>query len=152
MTGKDYAKEALKRGVIGVGIGLPSALAIFFIIYFSIRAGLGQDNAEMNNILYMMKLCLSFFLTCFIFSASTIVYQIEKLPLAYATGIHFTAIFSCWMLCAYLGRWVEGPWYTWLIAAGTFILFYIFIWLLTVHIQKKKAAEITKKLQSNNQN
>jgi hypothetical protein len=76
---------------------------------------MGEQNAEMNNIAYMAKLCLSFFLTCFIFAASTIVYQIEKLPLAYAT-----AIFVCWMLCAWLGNWIGGAWYSNLIATGIF--------------------------------
>src|SRR5574344_1960615 len=115
MNTKIIIKSALKRGVIGVGIGMPIALAIFFIIYFSIAAAMGEQNAEMNNIAYMAKLCLSFFLTCFIFAASTIVYQIEKLPLAYAT-----AIFVCWMLCAWLGNWIGGAWYSNLIATGIF--------------------------------
>jgi hypothetical protein len=149
MSAKDYVKAALKRGVVGVGIGLPAALAIFFIIYFSIAAGTGEQNPEMNNIAFMAKLCLSFFLTCFIFSSATIVYQIEKLPLAYATGIHFTAIFVCWMLCAWLGNWVGGVWYSWLIAAGCFILVYVVAWLLAVRSQKKKAASITEKLKDN---
>lgn len=149
MNAKAYIKDALKRGVIGVGIGLPAALAVFFIIYFSIAAALGGENPEMNNIAYMAKLCLSFFLTCFVFAASTIVYQIERLPLAYATAIHFTAIFVCWMLCAWLGNWIGGSWYSWLIATGTFILIYIVTWLSIVHAEKKKAAAITEKLKNN---
>jgi hypothetical protein len=148
MNAKIYVKSALKRGVIGVGIGLPIALAIFFIIYFSIAAATGGDNPEMNNIAFMAKLCLSFFLTCFIFAASTIVYQIEKLPLAYATAIHFTAIFACWMLCAWLGDWIGGAWYSYLIAAGIFVLIYVVVWLISVQAQKKKAAAITAKLKS----
>jgi preprotein translocase subunit YajC len=149
MNAKITIKSALKRGVIGVGIGMPIALAIFFIIYFSITAATGKQNAEMNNIAYMAKLCLSFFLICFVFAASTIVYQIEKLPLAYATAIHFTAIFACWMLCAWFGGWIGGAWYSWLIAMGTFILIYIIVWLSIVRSQKKKAAAITKKLKDN---
>jgi hypothetical protein len=145
-TAKDYVKEALKMGVIGTGIGMPLALAIFFIIYFSIKAATGSDNADMNNIFFMMKLCLSFFLTCFIFASSQIVYRIEKLPLAYAIGIHFTSIFVCWMLCAWLGNWIAGPWYAWLIAAGVFIVTYAIIWLIVYQTQKKKAQEITERL------
>ena len=97
----------------------------------------------------MAKLCLSFFLTCFIFASSTIVYQIEKLPLAFATAIHFTAIFACWMFCAWLGDWIGGAWHSWLIAVGTFILIYIIAWLSIVRSQKKKAAAITEKLKNN---
>jgi magnesium-transporting ATPase (P-type) len=146
MTGKEIVRKALHRGIIGVGIGMPLAFAIFFIIYFSIKAALGDDNPEMNNMVFFLKLSASFFLTCFVFSSSTIVYQIEKLPIVWAIGIHFTSIFACWMFCAWLGNWIDGPWYAWLIATGSFIACYAIIWIIVYFTEKKKAAQITEKL------
>ncbi|MCI1734836.1 MAG: DUF3021 domain-containing protein [Bacilli bacterium] len=146
---KEIVKEALHRGTIGVTIGVPTAFLIFYIIYISIKyATGGTDNAEMNTMAYMLRLFISFYVTCFLFAASTVVYQIEKLPLVHATAIHFATIFSCWMLCAWLGDWVDTKtaWYSWLIAAASFIVIYAVVWAITYHVQKKSVAKINEKL------
>lgn len=145
---KKYWFDALKRGMVGVTIGLPVSLIIFLVIYLIIKYTTGgQDNLEMNTMYYAFRLVASFYITCFIFAASTEVYKIEELPIKYAILIHFSCIFICWFSCAALANWIDVTnWISWIIAIGSFIVVYIIVLSIIFAVNKRRVKMINEKL------
>ena len=96
---KQYCKEFLKRGLLAAAGG-PVILAI---IYGCLGAA-GQVTSLAPGEVCMGILTVT--LMAFIAAGIGVVYQIERLPLLFATGIHAVALYLDYLLIYLLNNWI----------------------------------------------
>lgn len=96
---KQYCKEFLKRGLLAASGG-PVILAI---IYGCLGAT-GQVSSLAPGEVCMGILTVT--LMAFIAAGIGVVYQIERLPLLFATGIHAVALYLDYLLIYLLNSWI----------------------------------------------
>ena len=92
---------------------------------------------------------LSISLMAFIAGGVTTVYQIESLPLLSAILIHGGALYLDYLIMYLLNDWIARDLRAILTFTVIFIIGYALIWLFIFLYNRRKAAQISKKLPGN---
>ena len=136
-----HVKEFLKRGLMAAGGG-PGVIAIVYGI-------LGATGAVES--LTPGQVCLEILtvtLLAFIVAGTTVVYQIEKLPLGWAITLHGISLYAAYILTYLINGWLQRQLVSVLVFTGVFIVGYAVIWLVIWLSTRKNTAAINKKLQA----
>lgn len=135
----NHVKEFCKRGLMAAGGG-PVILAIVYGI-------LGKTGAV--EYLTPGQVCLGVLtvtVMAFIAAGISVVYQIEKLPLGWAIGIHGLVLYADYILIYLLNGWLKRQLVPVLIFTGVFVAGFAVIWLVIWLSTRKNTAQINKKL------
>lgn len=92
---------------------------------------------------------ISISLMAFIAGGVTTVYQIESLPLLSAILLHGGALYLDYLIMYLLNDWIARDLTAILTFTVIFIVGYALIWLLIFLYNRRKAAQISKKLPGN---
>lgn len=135
---KKHLPQFFLRGLCAMGFG-PIVLAI---IYGTLHAT-GIDAAITPTEI------LSISLMAFIAGGVTTVYQIESLPLLSAILIHGGTLYLDYLIMYLLNDWIARDLSVLLTFTVIFIVGYALIWLFIFLYNRRKAAQISKKLPGN---
>lgn len=135
---KKHLPQFFLRGLCAMGFG-PIVLAI---IYGTLHAT-GIDAAITPTEI------LSISLMAFIAGGVTTVYQIESLPLLSAILIHGGTLYLDYLIMYLLNDWIARDLSALLTFTVIFIVGYALIWLFIFLYNRRKAAQISKKLPGN---
>lgn len=138
---KKHALDFLKRGLLAAPFG-PIILAIVYGI-------LGQNGViETLTPGEVTRGIFSVTLLAFIAAGCSVVYQMEKLPLLYATLLHAAVLYLDYMLIYLLNGWLDTQRESLLIFTGIFFLGYAVIWLGIYLSIRAKIRRINQKLRA----
>ena len=135
---KKYLPQFFLRGLCAMGFG-PIVLAIIYGILHATGTDAAITPAEIISISLM----------AFIAGGVTTVYQIESLPLLSAILIHGGALYLVYLIMYLLNDWIARDLTAILTLTVIFIVGYALIWLLIFLYNRRKAAQISKKLPGN---
>lgn len=139
---KKYAKSFFIRGFIAMGFG-PIVLAIVYGILGCTGQLVSLSPGE------AVKGILTVSLLAFTAGGIQVVYEIERLPLFPAIGIHGLVLYADYILVYLVNGWLRSQLVPVLIFTGIFFAGYAVIWFCiyrytkagTVHINRKLKAE-----------
>ena len=135
---RKYLPQFFLRGLCAMGFG-PIVLAIIY----------GTLNATGIAAAITPVEILSISLMAFIAGGVTTVYQIESLPLLSAILVHGGALYLDYLIMYLLNDWIARDLTAILTFTVIFIVGYALIWLLIFLYNRRKAAQISKKLPGN---
>ena len=130
-------KEFFKRGFVSAWGG-PVVLAIIFLCS-------GQGHIAPAD---AAKGILSITALAFIAGGITMVYTVDRLPLFPAILIHGVVLYGTYLAVYLLNGWLASGTRPLLIFSVCFVLGYALIWVIIYLITKKRAAALTKSLNS----
>lgn len=138
---KKYLAEFVKRGLM-VACGGPLVLAVIYAV-------LGMTGTvESITPMEAAKGILSVSLVAFIAAGISMIYTIERLPLAPAALIHGAVLYASYLIMYLLNDWIpKNPFGIGLFTA-IFIVSYAIIWLIIYLATKSKAEALNRKLGS----
>lgn len=130
---KKIIKEFLTRGLLCMGFG-PIVYSIVMLILYLCKV------ETTISIVTLFKGIISSSFMAFIIAGSSIIWQIEKIGIAYQILIHGLCLYLCYLIIYLLNDWLkkEGI----LIFTIVFIVGYLIIWLIIYLVERRK----TKKL------
>ena len=136
---KKYIREFIHRGLL-CAAGGPLVLAVIYGILGAsdMVAALAPGEACMGII--------SITVMAFIAAGITMVYQIERLPLVCAIGLHGGVLYADYLLMYILNRWIPRDWHSIGLFTAIFAIGYALVWLCIYLTIRKKTAQINKKL------
>lgn len=113
------------------------------IVYSIILLVLYLCNIETTiNILSLFKGIISTSFMAFIIAGSTVIWQIEKIGIAYQILSHGLCLYLCYLITYLLNDWLkkEGI----LIFSTVFILGYLIVWLIIYLIEKRNTNNLNQ--------
>lgn len=135
-------KKYLIRGLMGIGIGNIISGLIGLIIGL---AGVGLNTVVLTMLDYA-KYVLASSVIGFVFSASSVFFEDERISFLKATIIHFFSMiisyYGMGLLAGWLGYEIEGI----LISLAIFVVTYIIIWTIIYLSIKSKVSKMNKKI------
>ena len=137
---KRYILEFLRRGLAAWGFG-PVVLAVLYLVL-------------PVEVLTVREVCLGIFslsALAFIAGGMNVVYQIERLPLMAAIGIHGCVLYVSYLATYLINGWLEQGWLPILVFTGIFAVGYAVIWAVICAITKKRTARINALLKRKQQ-
>lgn len=129
---KKHVKDFMHRG-LAASVGGPIILAI---IYLCIQAGGEITTVKINEVALAI---LSSALLAFIAAGVSVVYQIERLPLMWASFIQAVVLYFDYLLIYLLNGWMKADWKVILIFTISFIGGYAVIWSMIYFISIRPA-------------
>ncbi len=130
---KKILKEFFTRGLLCMGFGPIVYSLILLVLYLC--------NKETTlNILTLFKGILSTSIMVFIIAGSSVIWQIEKIGIAFQILIHGLCLYFCYLITYLLNDWLkkEGI----IIFSIVFITGYLIIWLIIYLIEKRKTSKL----------
>lgn len=131
--------EFLKRGMCFMGFG-PIILSIVWEILGACNV---IESLSVNTVVFGI-LTVSFM--AFIAAGVTVVYQIERLPLLYATLIHGVVLYLDYAIIYLLNGWIKDGVMPFIIFTIIFVIGYILIWLIVYLFIRKDVEKINRKV------
>lgn len=138
---KKHILRFLHRGLLAAGFG-PVVLAI---IYGIIGATGGLDSLSPTEV---CRGILTIYLMAFIAGGINEVYQIERLPLPFAIGIHGLALYADYLLIYLINGWLQKQLTPILVFTGIFVGGFALIWLVIYWVTKHNTRKINENLPS----
>lgn len=136
---KKHVIDFLKRGFVAMGFG-PIVMAIIFAI-------LGATGVvETLSVWEMAKGILTVSLMAFIAAGVTVVYQIERLPIIYATLIHGVALYLDYAIIYLVNGWLKSEALPFAIFSVCFVLGYALIWVIVYLFIRKDVSNLNKRV------
>ena len=136
---KKHVIDFLKRGFVAMGFG-PIVMAIIFAI-------LGATGVvETLSVWEMVKGILTVSLMAFIAAGVTVVYQIERLPIIYATLIHGVALYLDYAIIYLVNGWLKSEALPLAIFSVCFVLGYALIWVIVYLFIRKDVSRLNKRV------
>lgn len=136
---KKYIAEFCKRGLM-VCAGGPIVMAIVFAILGA------TGEVETFTVTQVCKGIFTVTLLAFIAGGSTVIYQIERLPLFSAICIHGVVLYLDYILIYLFNGWLKSQLIPVLIFTGFFVVGYGITWCIIYATTKNATASINKKL------
>ncbi len=141
---KKHILEFIRRGLMACGFG-PLVLAlIYFVLH---RRGLLE-------VLTVNEVCLGIFslaALAFIAGGMNIIYQMERLPLMAAIGIHGAVLYASYLGTYLLNGWLKSGTGPILVFSAIFLLGYLAIWAVIYSVTKKDTARVNEALKEQQQ-
>ena len=142
---KKIIPEFFRRGFSACGLG-PLVLALIYLI-------LQKHNAI--GVLTVHEVCIGIFslsALAFIAGGMNVLYQIERLPLMVAVGIHGGVLYVSYLATYLINGWMEWGTAPILVFSGIFIIGYLLIWAIIYFITRHNTASLNEKLKKKQQN
>lgn len=139
---KKHIMDFLKRGLTFSVCG-PVIVAI---VYAALGAAGAVQSFTPNEVCLAI---LSSALMAFIAAGSSIVYEIERLPLFSAALIHGVVLYLDYILVYLINGWLQSQLIPILIFTSIFIAGYAVIWLIIYLTTKNSTAMLNRKLKAN---
>ena len=136
---KKHVIGFLHRGMIAAGCG-PVVLAVIYGIAGATGA---LDSLSPSAV---CKGILTIFLMAFIAGGINEIYQIERLPLPFAIGIHGLALYIDYLLIYLINGWLQKQLTPILVFTGIFLGGFALIWLVIYWVTKQKTRRINENL------
>ncbi|MEE1164294.1 MAG: DUF3021 domain-containing protein [Lachnospiraceae bacterium] len=136
---KKYVFEFVKRGLMAASGG-PVILAIVY----GIIGATGEAASFTPSEVCMGILTVT--LMAFIAAGITIIYQMERLPLASAIAIHAGVLYLDYLLMYLLNSWIPRDWTGIGIFTAIFVVGYALVWVCIYFSIKAKTDYINRKL------
>ena len=128
-----------QRGLICSGFG-PVTYGIVMLILYLINVDTTIDG------LLMFKGIVSTYILAFIVAGASIIWQEEKIGLAFQILIHGLALYISYLLTYLINGWIKSNINDFLMFSVLFICSYAIIWLIILCIEKAKAKKLNKQL------
>ena len=138
---KKHILRFLHRGLLAAGFG-PVVLAIIY--------GITGATGHLES-LSPAEVCrgiLTIYLMAFIAGGINEVYQIERLPLPFAIGIHGLALYADYLLIYLINGWLQKQLTPILVFTGIFVGGFALIWLVIYWVTKHNTRKINENLPS----
>lgn len=141
---KKHILDFIRRGAVACGIG-PLVLAVLYLMIG--RQGVRQLTPEQVSTGIFSLTALAF-----IAGGMNAIYQLERLPLMVAVGIHGAVLYA-----GYLATYVINDWLEWgaipvLVFSGIFVVGYLVIWAVIYCIIRRRTARLNELLKTDRQN
>lgn len=136
---KKHFIEFLKRGICAMGFG-PLVLAIVFTILNLCGV------VETVKVSEMVLGIFSISLMAFVAAGVTVVYQVERLPLLYATLIHGATLYIDYAVIYLVNGWLKEGIMPFIIFTLIFVLGYALVWVIVYLFIRKDVEKINKKI------
>lgn len=151
-------KKIIKAGILGMPLGITIGLIIALIFSY------------LNHTDYLMASSPQFFtnfssnldgttfsillwaLMGFVFSSSSLVFNIENWSITKQTVIHFITTFILFTILACLAGWFPLQATFFIYYFIEFLIIYLIVWTTTMAIEKKKINELNRLLNKRNKN
>ena len=134
-----YVKDYLQRGIAFGGVG-PIVTGIVFWILQLTGVEVVLNGAE------ILLAVLSTYILAFVQAGSSVFNQIEEWPLAKSMGLHFLSLYTVYVGCYLINRWIPFAWQVVAVFTGVFILIYLSIWLTVYFVTKSVSKKLNKKI------
>lgn len=130
---KKTIKEFLTRGLLCMGFG-PIVYSIIMLILYLCKV------ETTISIVTLFKGILSTSIMAFVIAGSSVIWQIEKIGIAFQILIHGLCLYFCYLITYLLNDWFkkEGI----IIFSIVFITGYLIIWLIIYLIEKRKTSKL----------
>ena len=129
----------IKRGLIGLGFG-PLVLAILYLILSCNGIITSIDAIDVSVAIFSISAL------AFIAGGMNVVYQIERLPLAFAILIQGVVLYFSYLATYLINGWLADGLTPILIFTGIFIVGYLAIWAIIYLIVRKRTESINENL------
>ncbi len=136
---KKVFKEFMHRGLLCMGFG-PLVLAVVFAIL---------NLCGVVEIITVSQMVLGIFtvtLMAFVAAGITVVYQVEKLPLLYATLIHGITLYLDYAVIYLVNGWLKDGATPFIIFTVIFIIGYAFVWGVVYLFIRKDIEKMNRKI------
>ena len=136
---KQTVLDFIRRGLTACGFG-PLVLAALYLI---LRRQAGLETLTVEEV------CLGIFtLTALAFVAGgmNVVYQIERLPLAVAIGIHGGVLYVGYLATYLVNGWLEGSTVPILVFTAIFAVGYLAIWTVIYCVNRTRTEKLNQQL------
>ena len=141
---KKHILEFVRRGSVSFGFG-PLVLAVLYLV---LKNCAGTETVSVSEV------CLgiaSLSVLAFVAGGMNFIYQIERLPLMAAIGIHGAVLYGSYLATYLVNGWLEWGVTPILVFTGIFVSGYFVIWAVIYAVNKKRTEglnEILKKSQN----
>ena len=136
---KNYVKGFLQRGLISMGCG-PLVMAV---IYGILDLTGVVDTVSVTE---LVRVIFTSSLLAFIAAGITVVYEIDRLPLMAAIGLHAGVLYLDYIGIYLFNGWLQNQLKPILIFTGSYTLGFILIWLLIWLFTRSKTHAINQKM------
>ena len=136
---KKFLKDFLLRGLVAAGFG-PVVLAVIYGI-------LGQTGVV--DSISPREVCVGFLsvtLLAFLVAGMAAIYQVERLPLVCAIGIHGAVLYTSYILIYLLNGWLRREIVPVLVFTGVLAAGYGLIWLTIYLVTRAKTRKLNRML------
>ena len=136
---KKFLKGFLLRGLVAAGFG-PVVLAVIYGI-------LGQTGVI--DSISPGEVCAGFLsvtLLAFLVAGMAAIYQVERLTLICAIGIHGAVLYAAYILIYLLNGWLRREIVPVLVFTGVFAVGYGLVWLVIYLVTRAKARKLNRML------
>ncbi len=130
-----YVKEFLKRGLLFGGFGCIIVGIVLWCIQLSGET-IALDGGE------GLLAIVSGYALAFVQAGASVFNQIENWPIAKSVGLHFGSIYTVYVLCYFINRWLPFRWGMVAMFTAIFVAVYAVVWV-TVYLSTRK---ISRKL------
>ena len=136
---KKYIIEFIRRGLVACGFG-PLVLVVFYLVL--------QQTGDLCT-LTVNEVCLgivSLSALAFIAGGMNAIYQIERLPLMAAIGIHGGVLYVSYLAVYLLNGWLQSGRRPLLVFTVIFVLGYLAVWAVIYGVTRRKTEKLNAML------
>lgn len=138
-----YVKEYLHRGLLFGGFGPIIAGIVFIAIQLS-GVTISLDGVQ------VFVAVVSTYLLAFTQAGASVFNQIERWGIARSVAAHFISIYTVYLACYLINRWLPLRWDIILLFTGIFLLVYAVIWLTVYLIVRRTSRNLNKSMEKFN--
>ena len=138
-----YVKEYLHRGLLFGGFGPIIAGIVFVCIQLS-GVKISFDGVQ------ILVAVVSTYLLAFAQAGASVFNQIESWGIAKSVAAHFISIYTVYLACYLINRWLPLRWDIILLFTGIFLLVYAVIWLTVYLIVRRTSRDLNKSMEKFN--
>ena len=139
---KKHILDFAHRGALSCGIG-PLVLAVLYLILD--RQG-GMRSLSAGQVSTGI---ISLTVLAFIAGGMNSIYQVERLPIMAAIGIHGMVLYICYLITYLINNWLELSMISVLVFTGVFIVGYLVIWAVIGAVIRRRTARLNELLKLN---
>lgn len=136
---RKYILEFIRRGLISCGFG-PLILAVIYLIL--------QHHGVLQDIT-INQVCMGIFSISalgFVAGGINVIHQIERIPLMMGILIHGGVLYICYLVTYLLNGWFQNGMTQILIFSVIFVVAYLAIWVVILHVTKKRTDRLNEML------
>ena len=136
---RKFVLEFMRRGLAACGLG-PLVLAVLYLIL---------ENEGLMQTLTVTQVCVGIFTLsglAFVAGGMNVIYQVERLPLMAAIGIHGAVLYVSYLITYLANDWLEWGTAPVLVFTGIFIVGYLLIWAVIYAIIKRRTDSLNQRL------
>lgn len=142
-------KKSILRGFLGIPIGvfISTTISIIYSLAFGEIMAIPYGMESSNSLtVYIAQYFVSIIIG-FVFSASSVIFQIDEWSLLKQTVVHFFITTLVFFPCSIKVGWIDVNPMSILIYIGVFIFIYLLAWISIYFTWKSKIKKLNNKLE-----